>query len=80
MLDRNLRDASDTVGLITEMRHRLAETKIVMLMSLRSEQTTVEDAAKHGIVGWLMKNEPRQRVLEVVEEAIGPAPAAEAEV
>jgi len=76
MLDRNLRDVADTVSLITEMHHRLGETKIVMLMSLRSEQTTIEDAAKYGIVGWLMKNEPRQRVLEVVEGAIGAAPAA----
>jgi len=76
MLDRNLRDVADTVSLISEMHHRLGETKIVMLMSLRSEQTTIEDTAKYGIVGWLMKNEPRQRVLEVVEGAIGAAPAA----
>jgi PAS domain S-box-containing protein len=80
MVDRNLRDVEDTVSLIAEMHHRLIDTKIVMLMSLRSEQTTIEEPGKHGIVGWLMKNEPRQRVLEVVEAAIGPAPApAEAE-
>ncbi|MDX1374162.1 MAG: ATP-binding protein [Burkholderiales bacterium] len=80
MVDRNLRDVEDTVGLIAELHHRLVDTKIVMLMSLRSEQTTIEEPGKHGIIGWLMKNEPRQRVLEVVEGAIGPAPArAEAE-
>jgi len=75
MVDRNLRDVEDTVGLIAEMHHRLVGTKIVMLMSLRSEQTTVEEPGKHGIIGWLMKNEPRQRVLSLVESAIGPAPA-----
>jgi PAS domain S-box-containing protein len=74
MVDRSLRDVDDTVGLITEMRHRLGDTKIVMLMSLRSEQTTIDEPQKHGIIGWLMKNEPRQRVIEVVEGAIGPAP------
>jgi len=75
MVDRSLRDVEDTVSLIAEMNHRLVDTKIVMLMSLRSEQTTIEEPGRHGIVGWLMKNEPRQRVLEVVESAIGPAPA-----
>ena len=73
MVDRNLRDVDDTVGLIAEMHHRLGDAKIVMLMSLRSEQTTVEEPEKHGIVAWLMKNEARQRVMEVVEGAIGPA-------
>ena len=73
MVDRNLRDVDDTVGLIAEMHHRLEDTKIVMLMSLRSEQTTVDEPEKHGIVAWLMKNEARQRIMEVVEGTIGPA-------
>jgi PAS domain S-box-containing protein len=75
LVDRNLRDVDDTVGLIAEMRNRLGDAKIVMLMSLRSEQTTVDEPAKHGIIAWLMKNEARQRVIEVVEGAIGPAPS-----
>jgi ActR/RegA family two-component response regulator len=75
LVDRNLRDVDDTVGLIAEMRHRLGDAKIIMLMSLRSEQATVEEPGKHGIIAWLMKNEARQRVIEVVEGAIGPAPS-----
>jgi CheY-like chemotaxis protein len=70
LLSYNLRGGSP-LALLAEMRHRLADTRIIMLMSLRTDQDGVADPARHGIVGWVMKNEPRASVLAAVKQALG---------
>ncbi len=75
LLSRRLRDAEDALALIAEMRDRLEGTRIIMLAGLRSDQAGVPEPQRHGIVDWLLKNDSRSRIVEVVGQALGrPAP------
>jgi PAS domain S-box-containing protein len=80
LLPRRLRDAEDALALIDEMRAaprgQLADTRIIMLASLRSDQAGVPEPQRHGIVDWLLKNDSRSRIVEAVGQALGRQAAA----
>jgi PAS domain S-box-containing protein len=69
LLSARLTDVADPLSLIGEMRHRIGATRIVMLAGVRTDQDAVPDPKRHGIVGWLMKNDSRARILEAVGAA-----------
>jgi PAS domain S-box-containing protein len=68
LLGRRLSDIEDSLHLIAEMRPRLDGTRVVMLAG---DEAALADAARHGIAGWISKNDSRVRILE----AVAPAPA-----
>jgi PAS domain S-box-containing protein len=75
LLGSRLRDATDALALIGELRARLDGTRIIMLAGLRSDQAAVTEPQRHGIVGWLLKNDSREQILDVVARATGGAAA-----
>jgi PAS domain S-box-containing protein len=75
LLSRTLEDAPDSLALVREMRPGLEETRILMLGSLRSERAGAAHTERHGIAGWLLKNDSRAHIVATVGQAIGlPAP------
>jgi CheY-like chemotaxis protein len=73
LLNTRLPDAPDTQGLIAEMSGALQATRIVLLADLGTDPATRPDTGRRGIVDWLVKNESREHILDVVTRAIGPA-------
>jgi PAS domain S-box-containing protein len=71
LVSRRLRDAEDPLALIAEMRERLKRTKIIMLVSGRSEDAGVPEPERHGIVDSVSKTDSRAHILEAVEKWIG---------
>jgi PAS domain S-box-containing protein len=71
LLSARLADAPDPLVLIAEQRPRLGSARIVMLAALRTDQAAITDLERHGISGWLMRNDSRA----VIEEAVGAAAA-----
>lgn len=71
LLERHLESGEDPLALIAEMRPRLANTKIMFIVGGHSEQASVPDAERHGIVDWVAKNDSRARILEALEKWIG---------
>jgi len=69
LLAARLPDA-DPLALIADVRHRLGEARVIMLAGLTSDPQAIADPARHGIAGWLMKNDSRARILEAVTGAI----------
>jgi ActR/RegA family two-component response regulator len=70
-VSRRLNDASDPLALIEETRAQLKDTKIIVLVGGQSEQASMPEAGRHGIVDWVAKNDSRGRILEAVEKWIG---------
>jgi PAS domain S-box-containing protein len=77
LLASRLRDATDPAALIGELRPRLDGTRIVMVAGLRSDQAAFREPQRYGIVGWLLKNDSREQILEVVARATQGAAAAQ---
>ena len=71
LVSRRLAEGKDPVALIAEMRSRLENTKVIVLVSGHNEQAAVPEAARHGIVDHMAKNESRARILEAVEKWVG---------
>jgi PAS domain S-box-containing protein len=71
LLSARLPDVPDPLALIGEQRSRLGSARIVMLAALRTDQAAITDLERHGISGWLMRNDSRA----VIEEAVGTAAA-----
>jgi FixJ family two-component response regulator len=72
-LNRRLPDASDSLTLLDELLPQLRDTRIVLLASLGTDRVAVPEPKRSRIVDWLVKNDSRERILDVVESAIGPA-------
>jgi PAS domain S-box-containing protein len=73
LLNRRLPDASDSLTLLDELLPQLRDTRIVLLASLGTDRVAVPEPKRSRIVDWLVKNDSRERILDVVESAIGPA-------
>jgi hypothetical protein len=48
-----------------------------MVAGLRSDQAAFREPQRYGIVGWLLKNDSREQILEVVARATQGAAAAQ---
>jgi PAS domain S-box-containing protein len=73
LLNTRLPDASDAVALVDELHNHLQDTRVVLLASIGTDRASVPEPRRHGIVDWLVKTEPREKVLDVVGRAAGPA-------
>jgi PAS domain S-box-containing protein len=71
ILSARLPDAPDPVALIAEHRGRLGAAGIVMLGALRTDEAKVADPGRHGITGWILRNDPRAAIEEAVSRAAG---------
>jgi PAS domain S-box-containing protein len=72
LLNTRLPDASDALALVDEMRGRLEGTRVVLLASLGTDPAAMPEPKRHGIADWLVKNESRERILDVVGQALQP--------
>ena len=61
----------EPLALIAEVRHRLGAAPVVMLAGLASDPQAIPEPERHGIRGWLMKNDSRERILAAVAGALG---------
>jgi len=73
LLTTRLPDAGDSLALLDELQPQLRDTRIVLLASLGTDRVAVPEPKRRRFVDWLVKNDSRERILDVVEEAIGPA-------
>ena len=73
LLNTRLPDAADSLALIDELQPQLRDTRVVLLASLGTDRVAVPEPKRSRIVDWLVKNDSRERILDVVEDAIGPA-------
>jgi PAS domain S-box-containing protein len=73
VLSARLPDAPDPLSLIAEQRPRLGGARIVMLAALRTDIATVPDPERHGISGWILRNDPRATIEEAVGQAVAGA-------
>ncbi len=78
LVDTRLPDATDPLALIDELKPELQDTRVVLLASIGTDVNSVPEPSRHGIVDWLVKNDSRERILDVVMRAIGPAEATKA--
>jgi CheY-like chemotaxis protein len=73
LLNTRLPDANDSLALVEELQPQLRDTRVVLLASLGTDRVPVPEPKRSRIVDWLVKNDSRERILDVVEDAIGPA-------
>jgi PAS domain S-box-containing protein len=72
LLNTRLPDASDALAFVEEMRSQLAGARVVLLASLGTDPAAMPEPKRHGIADWLLKNESRERILDVVGQALQP--------
>jgi PAS domain S-box-containing protein len=78
VLNTRLPDAADSLALVDELQDRLADTRVVLLASIGSDRSSVGAAKRSRIANWLVKNDSRERIVDVVNQAIGrPFPQAQ---
>ena len=73
LLNTRLADAADSLALLDELQPQLRDTRVVLLASLGTDRVPVPESKRSRIVDWLLKSDSRERILDVVEDAIGPA-------
>ena len=73
LLNTRLPDANDSLALVEDLQAQLRDTRVVLLASLGTDRVAVPEPKRSRIVDWLVKNDSRERILDVVEDAIGPA-------
>jgi FixJ family two-component response regulator len=73
LLNTRLPDAGDSLALVEDLQAQLRDTRVVLLASLGTDRVAVPEPKRSRIVDWLVKNDSRERILDVVEDAIGPA-------
>ncbi|MFN2645895.1 MAG: ATP-binding protein [Burkholderiales bacterium] len=71
VLNTRLPDAADSLALVDELQERLTDTRVVLLASIGSDRSSVAAAKKSRIADWLLKNDSRERIVDVVNQAIG---------
>jgi len=69
LIARRMQGADDSLALIDEMRPKLDGTRVIMLGSLNTDEASVPEPKRHDVV-WLMKNDSRAHILDVVSHAI----------
>ena len=72
LLNTRLPDAPDALGLVDDVRARLDGTRVVLLANLGTDPAAMPEPKRHGIVDWLVKKESRERILDVVGQALQP--------
>jgi len=72
LVNTRLPDAEDALGLVDELRGQLGGTRVVLLASLGTDPAAMPEPKRHGIADWLVKNESRERILDVVGQALQP--------
>jgi PAS domain S-box-containing protein len=73
LLDTRLPDALDALALVEEMQPQLSDTRVVLLGSAAAERAALPEPRRHRIVDCLVKNDSRERIVDVVSQAIGSA-------
>ena len=73
VLNTHLPDAADALALVEELQNELADTRVVLLASIGSERAALASSKRHRIADWLVKSDSRERIVEVVNQAIGRA-------
>jgi PAS domain S-box-containing protein len=73
VLNTRLPDAGDSLALVDELQSELAETRVVLLASIGSERARLAAARRNRIVDWLVKSDSRERIVDVVNQAIARA-------
>jgi len=73
VLNTRLPDAADSLALVEELQSELAETRVVLLAGLGSDRAALPAAKRNRIADWLAKNDSRERIVDVVNQAIGRA-------
>jgi len=73
LLNTRLPDAGDALALVDEMKARLQDTRVVLLASLGTDRAPLPERTRGRIVDWLVKNDSRERIVDVVNQAIRPA-------
>jgi DNA-binding response OmpR family regulator len=71
LVSRRLPGGEDPVSLVAELRARLHNTKVIVLVGGQNEQAEAPQAAGNGIVDCVAKNDSRANILEAVEKWIG---------
>lgn len=71
LVSRRLPGGEDPVSLVAELRARLHNTKVIVLVGGQNEQAEAPEAAGNGIVDCVAKNDSRANILEAVEKWIG---------
>jgi DNA-binding NtrC family response regulator len=79
LLNTRLPDAGDALALVQELQPSLTDTRVVLLASLGTDRARLAEPNRQHVFDWLVKNDSRERILDVVKQAIGsalPQPAA----
>src|SRR5919201_5882193 len=70
LLNTRLPDAGDALALVQELQPSLTDTRVVLLASLGTDRAPLPEPNRQHVFDWLVKNDSRERILEVVKQAI----------
>jgi PAS domain S-box-containing protein len=73
LLNTRLPDAGDALALVQELQPSLTDTRVVLLASLGTDRAPLAEPNRQHVFDWLVKNDSRERILDVVKQAIGSA-------
>src|SRR5438067_6447724 len=73
VLNTRLPDAADSLALVDELQGELADTRVVLLANIGTDRSSLAVTKRSGIVDWLVKTDSRERIVDVVNQAIGRA-------
>jgi DNA-binding NtrC family response regulator len=73
VLNTRLPDAADSLALVDELQGELADTRVVLLANIGTDRSSLAVTKRSRIVDWLVKSDSRERIVDVVNQAIGRA-------